>query len=187
MSITFSQSLVNLKHVKFRSEPSQHTLFLDPVERIIYSIETTEGVIPESLKPDDLCIVTVHNPIQESLVETLVQAEKAIGTLFEYYSDEGWHVETGTYLSKLRLEIIYSIAFWWRPGYWFMESMDQLQIMWANGHSAKKIVESQYLGQYMNGMCDESEAVEWLTGKFEEWGSHPEWTTNEEQGTLPPF
>lgn len=176
MNVTFSQSLANLKHVKFRSEPSQHTLFLDPIERIIYSIETTENIIPDPVKPDDLCIVTIHNPIQESLVATLLQGEKAIETLFEYYSD-GWRVETGIYLYRLRLEITYSIAFWWRPEHWFIDSIDEFQIMWSNGHSAKEIIESQYLGQYMSGMVDEGEALGWLTAKFEEWSFPPEWGT----------
>jgi hypothetical protein len=172
MNLAFTQSLANLQHVKFRSEPSQHTLFLDPIKRTIYSIETQENIIPEPLSPEDLLIITIHNPIQESLVETLLQGEKAIEALFGYYIyPDGWCVETGIYLFRLRLEILNSIAFWWRPEYWFMHSIDTLQLMWAHGHTAKQIIALQYLGQYTSGMVDETEAIEWLEHKFREWQS----------------
>lgn len=172
------QSIEAIKDYDFSGQWKTN-IYLDPEAKNIYPFTNTNCIPGTAYHNIDQFILTVSpSAIAASVYDYLIEIEEELQAIIEEYQGSEWngnnHVgrwsEEGMNLkAALSMNHHPEIASYWDAGDWFEPVTGELKTAWEEGKTAEEIIDEQGCGDEINGMCDRSEAIEWLNRKINEW------------------
>jgi len=178
MSDTLHNSILNAGEAVHPAYPTD--FYLDPEsEQIQWYTRTGAGIPAPAYHGIWVRLFQAPpNAIPKSIVQNLLRIEKQlIYDCEKNFQGTEWdgHNHIGVWKDKPDYSMFrFEIATIWDPEDWFGPVLQDLKEKWESGMNATQIIDSEDLGDTVDGMVDRDQAIEWLEDKIQEWQEEAE-------------